>query len=92
MATSEPEGFQQPFDEKDEESNKSSPRDEEAGLPSEKEDGDAEAAAESAEEKPPPVASNDPGPPPNGGAKAWMQVLGSWMLFFNTWGILNTCE
>jgi MFS family permease len=29
-------------------------------------------------------------PPPNGGTKAWLQVLGSWMLFFNTWGILNT--
>ena len=24
--------------------------------------------------------------PPNGGAKAWLQVLGSWMLIFNTWG------
>jgi hypothetical protein len=28
--------------------------------------------------------------PPDGGLKAWLQVLGSWMLFFNTWGILNT--
>lgn len=25
-------------------------------------------------------------PPPNGGMKAWLQVLGSWMLIFNTWG------
>lgn len=25
------------------------------------------------------------GPPPNGGTQAWLQVLGSWMLFFNTW-------
>ena len=41
------------------------------------------------EEKAKPVQSNDPGPPPNGGLKAWMQVLGSWMLFFNTWGILK---
>ena len=34
-------------------------------------------------------------PPPNGGTTAWLQVVGSWMLFFNTWGILNTfgvCE
>ncbi|KAK5109675.1 hypothetical protein LTR62_006797 [Meristemomyces frigidus] len=30
------------------------------------------------------------GPPPNGGTQAWLQVLGSWMLFFNTWGLLNT--
>jgi hypothetical protein len=32
---------------------------------------------------PPPPPSN---PPPNGGIKAWLQVLGSWMLIFNTWG------
>lgn len=25
---------------------------------------------------------------PNGGAKAWLQVLGSFFLFFNTWGTL----
>lgn len=25
------------------------------------------------------------GPVPNGGIKAWIQVLSSWMLFFNTW-------
>jgi len=25
------------------------------------------------------------GPPPNGGLQAWLQVLGAWMLFFNTW-------
>lgn len=29
-------------------------------------------------------------PPPNGGAVAWMQVFAGFMLFFNTWGILNT--
>lgn len=27
----------------------------------------------------------DPGPPPNGGAKAWLQVAGSFFLFFNCW-------
>jgi MFS family permease len=26
---------------------------------------------------------------PNGGLKAWLHVLGGFMLFFNTWGILN---
>ena len=31
-----------------------------------------------------------PPAPPNGGALAWLNVLGSFMLFFNTWGILNT--
>lgn len=29
------------------------------------------------------------GPPPNGGTQAWLQVLGSWMLFFNTWASLS---
>ncbi|KAF2426260.1 MFS general substrate transporter [Tothia fuscella] len=27
---------------------------------------------------------------PNGGLHAWMQVVGSFFLFFNTWGIINT--
>ena len=42
------------------------------------------------EEKATPPAQKDaPEPPPNGGTKAWLQVLGAWMLFFNTWGILK---
>lgn len=28
---------------------------------------------------------DDPGPPPNGGFKAWLQVAGSFFLFFNCW-------
>ncbi|KIA75822.1 hypothetical protein HK57_00436 [Aspergillus ustus] len=28
--------------------------------------------------------------PPNGGIRAWLQVLGSFFLFFNTWGIINS--
>ena len=28
-------------------------------------------------------------PPPNGGLQAWLHVLGAFMLWFNTWGILN---
>lgn len=27
---------------------------------------------------------------PNGGFRAWLQVLGAFFLFFNTWGIINT--
>ncbi|KAI9730843.1 MAG: hypothetical protein M1834_005561 [Cirrosporium novae-zelandiae] len=27
---------------------------------------------------------------PNGGLKAWLQVLGSFLLFFNSWGIVNS--
>ena len=29
-------------------------------------------------------------PPPNGGLEAWLHVLGGFMLFFNTWGILTS--
>ncbi|GME47589.1 MFS monocarboxylate transporter [Neofusicoccum parvum] len=28
--------------------------------------------------------------PPNGGLRAWLQVLGSFMLFLNTWGLVNS--
>ncbi|CAD0100779.1 unnamed protein product [Aureobasidium mustum] len=28
-------------------------------------------------------------PPPNGGLTAWLQVLGCFMLYFNTWGLAN---
>jgi MFS family permease len=34
---------------------------------------------------PPPMGP----PPPNGGLVAWLHVAGGFMLFFNTWGILN---
>ncbi|KAL4961067.1 major facilitator superfamily domain-containing protein [Aspergillus stella-maris] len=40
--------------------------------------------------QPPAAAPGGPPPPPNGGTLAWMNVLGSFMLYFNTWGILNT--
>ncbi|CAI6341403.1 unnamed protein product [Periconia digitata] len=30
-----------------------------------------------------------PDSPPDGGVKAWLHVLGSFMLYFNTWGIMN---
>lgn len=38
----------------------------------------------------PTEASAIPGPPPDGGILAWMQCLGSFFLFFNCWGIVNT--
>ncbi|KAI0378185.1 MFS general substrate transporter [Hypomontagnella monticulosa] len=38
-------------------------------------------------EKPPPPA---PSPPPDGGFGAWVQVLASWFLIFNAWGISVT--
>ena len=63
--------------------------DEEKALPPER-NPDSEAPAPSEEKPPNPPSHNDgSGPPPNGGAKAWMQVLASYMLFFNTWGILK---
>ncbi|KAK7943674.1 uncharacterized protein PG986_012787 [Apiospora aurea] len=44
------------------------------------------------ESAPPAPAQPQAGPPPapNGGITAWLQVLGAFMIFFNSWGILNT--
>lgn len=33
-------------------------------------------------------AALPPSPPPNGGRAAWLQVLGSFMICFNNWGIV----
>jgi len=47
----------------------------------------AEASASALSDKPrrgPPG-----GPPPDGGLTAWLQVLGGYFLFFNTWGLIN---
>jgi hypothetical protein len=49
-----------------------------------------------AEDLQPPQRSEkfeDQGPPPNGGLRAWLQVLGSFFLFFNSWVSLPApCE
>lgn len=37
-----------------------------------------------------PAPTGGPPPPPNGGLMAWLQVAAGFMLFFNTWGIINT--
>lgn len=45
-------------------------------------------------ESPPPQVPPEPvvqgDPPPNGGAHAWLIVLGSFFLFFNSWGTVNS--
>ncbi|KAK4554993.1 hypothetical protein LTR86_007759 [Recurvomyces mirabilis] len=56
---------------------------------------DAEADVTPAKQEAGPPQGGPPGglpggPPPNGGLQAWLQVLGAWSLFFNTWGLLNT--
>ena len=43
-----------------------------------------------ATQQPPDPKPFGPSPPPNGGIQAWTQVAGGFMLFFNTWGLLNT--
>ncbi|KAK9427504.1 major facilitator superfamily domain-containing protein [Lipomyces doorenjongii] len=40
--------------------------------------------------KPEVVKPAGPPPPPNGGLTAWLQVAGGFMIFFNTWGLINT--
>jgi len=50
-------------------------------------DANAPAAPNSAAPKP----AGPPGPPfsvPDGGIRAWLQVLGGFMLFFNTWFVV----
>lgn len=32
----------------------------------------------------------EPGPVPEGGLEAWLQVLGSWVLLVDTWGLINS--
>jgi hypothetical protein len=54
----------------------------------EAEAGEWNGAAKDAPSQGPPSLPG--GPPPDGGLQAWLQVIGGFMLFFNTWGLLNT--
>lgn len=49
----------------------------------EKTDNEVEKAAAP---KPPQASVNDAAAIPNGGTQAWLQVLGAFFLFFNSWG------
>ncbi|PKS08666.1 hypothetical protein jhhlp_004719 [Lomentospora prolificans] len=55
------------------------------------------ASIESLDPSAPPAAieeiqpiANDDDPVPEGGVTAWLQVLGSWVIAVNTWGIVNS--
>ncbi|KAK1546711.1 major facilitator superfamily transporter [Colletotrichum paranaense] len=37
-----------------------------------------------------PLTTSTPGPVPDGGLEAWIQVLGSWVILADTWGLVNT--
>jgi hypothetical protein len=75
---------------------------EKAAPPDAEDEKPVEAATEAEAEDPrevkppqqqgPPAGGPPGGPPPNGGFKAWLQVLGSWFLFFNTWVSLRAFE
>ncbi|KAL9612463.1 MAG: hypothetical protein Q9167_002935 [Letrouitia subvulpina] len=41
-------------------------------------------------EAPAKITPSNAGSPPNGGFRAWLHVLGAFLLWFNSWGILNT--
>lgn len=73
------------MDDKDDNSSRSIQDDEENALPPSKEE-DAEKSDQKEESQP---QANGEHSIPNGGLKAWLQVLGSFMLFFNTFGILK---
>ncbi|KAF6830981.1 MFS monocarboxylate [Colletotrichum plurivorum] len=36
------------------------------------------------------ATTSRPGPVPDGGWEAWLQVLGSWVILADTWGLVNT--
>ncbi|KAK3724164.1 hypothetical protein LTR37_001288 [Vermiconidia calcicola] len=55
-------------------------------IPNASTERDGESLKRVASEKP---SVNNIKSVPNGGAKAWMQVLSSFFIFFNTWGIVN---
>jgi len=64
------------------------PADEEVAVKQEVDyTGDAEATPVS--RVPTRVSINDVKAIPNGGLLAWLQVLGAWMLFFDTWYVKN---
>jgi len=51
-----------------------------------KDDLHAEEQLQKVDEVAPGTQNDDVPPPPDGGLEAWMQVLGSWCLVFNTMG------
>ena len=76
-------------EEKDEKvSDESLAGDEEKAAPAEQEL-NTDPPAQNDETKPAPPPSQRADPPPNGGNMAWLQVVGGFMLFFNTFGILK---
>jgi hypothetical protein len=77
------------FDDKDGTSSRSSPDDEESVLPSGEQRNVEEQASKDEENSEPKPEANDRTAIPNGGLKAWLQVLGGFMLFFNTFGVLK---
>jgi len=49
---------------------------------------DEESPSSNAQEKPrPPSLRNRGDGPPNGGLTAWLQVVGGFLIFFNTWQV-----
>lgn len=77
------------LDDKDDRSSRSSPGDEESVLPSREERTVEEPVSKDEENSQPKPEANGSNAIPNGGLQAWLQVLGSFMLFFNTFGVLK---
>jgi len=72
-------------------SSSSIPPDEEAVVGKQELDYTVDAEAAPVSRVPTRVSVNDVKAIPNGGLLAWLQVLGAWMLFFDTWyGIWHT--
>lgn len=48
--------------------------------------------SEKAEAAPAAEQPTGPGPPPDGGTKAWLQVVGGFLLVLNTWFVGPSCS
>ena len=70
-------------------SSRASPGDGECVQPSAEQWNVEEPASKKEENSGPKPEANARNAIPNGGSKAWLQVLGGFMLYFNTFGVLK---
>ncbi|KAF9873929.1 major facilitator superfamily transporter [Colletotrichum karsti] len=51
---------------------------------------DSSPPTSSSQTSPPVEKAAAPAGPPNGGLQAWLHILGSFLLYFNTWGLISS--
>ncbi|GJC99233.1 major facilitator superfamily transporter [Colletotrichum higginsianum] len=61
-----------------------------SGPPGHEKDGIAQEVAADASTSPTTEKASIPAGPPDGGLQAWLHILGSFFLYFNTWGLISS--